>query len=165
MIWKWGLGIVGVLATIAALICGVGALLPLNHVSRAERLIPLNVEAVAARIWNVRAYPSWRGDIDLEIVGEDSDGVSYVETQDGERIAYRLTEPEPSRRFVATLTDQSLPFGGHWNFTLTPQGEATLVQIEEAGEIRDPLYRFFARFVFGYTSTMEGYLDKLEASA
>lgn len=165
MIWKWGLVTVGILVAVAAIIYIIGVVLPPGHVARAERLIPLNVEATAARLRDVRAYPSWRGEIDLEILSEDPEGVSYVETQDGERITYRLTEPEPGRRFVATLIDPSLPFGGHWTITLTPQGEATMVQIEEAGEIRDPLYRFFARFVFGYTSTMEGYLNKLEASA
>jgi hypothetical protein len=38
------------------------------------------------------------------------------------------------------------------------------VHIREDGVVRDVLYRFFARYVFGYTSTMEAYLNNLAAA-
>lgn len=161
---KWVLGIVGALVLIAGAIYAIGASLPREHVARAERVIAMPADAVAARLRAVRDHPSWRPGLEVDIRSEDASGVSYVETMDGEAIAYRFSETEPGRRFVSAITDEALPFGGQWTFTLTPQGETTLVEIEEAGVIRDPLYRFFARFVFGYTSTMESYLDRLEAS-
>lgn len=162
---KWLAGVVAALVLAVGAIYAIGFALPRNHVASVERSIPMPVEAVAARIRSVRDYPTWRPGTYVQVTGEDAGGVSYVETQNGDRVAYRLTETEPGRRFIAAITDEDLPYRGRWTYTLTPQGEATFVHIEEAGEIRDPLYRVFARFVFGYASTMEGYLDRLEASA
>jgi hypothetical protein len=87
-----------------------------------------------------------------------------VEIADGDRIAYRRTEPEADRLFVSEIADETLPFGGQWSITLTPDGAGTRVSIEENGHVRDPLYRFFSALVFGHTSSMELYLDKLAAS-
>lgn len=161
---KWTLGLAGVLVAIAALIYGVGVALPRHHIASVERVIPMSADMAAARLRTVRDYPSWRPGLDLEITAEEPGAISYIETQDGEHIAFRLTETTPGRRFVSTITDPTLPFGGAWTTTIEPRGGVSLVRIEENGEIRDPLYRFFARFVFGCTSTIEGYLDRLEAS-
>lgn len=163
--WRWVLWIVGGLAALGAATYALGFALPRDHVAQSSRLIPMPIEQAAARIRNVRAYPEWRGDIALEITGESEGAVAYIENQDGDRVSYRLTEPERGRRFVAVITDDTLPYGGQWTFTLTPEGDATRVTVEEDGEIRDPLYRVFARFVFGYTASMDAYLDRLEASA
>ncbi len=43
---------------------------------------------------------------------------------------------------------------------LYAEGDATL-RITERGEIRSAFFRFMARFIFGYTSTMETYLRDL----
>ena len=100
----------------------------------------------------------------MEDVAEDPDAITYIEVAEEDRIAYRLTEPARDSQFVATMTDPRLPFGGHWAITLTPEGAGTRVRIQEDGEVRDPIYRFFARFVFGYTSSMKNYLEGLGAS-
>ena len=42
-------------------------------------------------------------------------------------------------------------------------GEGTRVTLTENGEIYNPVFRFMARFVFGYDGTMRTYLDGLEA--
>ena len=162
---RWGFSIVAIVVLVVAAIYGIGASLPLHHSAHAERLASMPTTAVAARLRAVRDYPSWRPGLDLVVTSENQGAITYIETLDGDRIAYRLTEPEHGRRFVSAITDETLPFGGHWTITLTPQGDSTLVRIEEDGDIRDPIYRFFARFVFGYTSSMESYLDQLQASA
>ncbi|MBY0423605.1 MAG: SRPBCC family protein, partial [Parvularculaceae bacterium] len=118
---------------------------------------------IAAIIRDVEGYPRWRGVVVEDVVVE-ADAVTYVEISEGDRIAFRLTEPIRDGQFVATMTDPALPFGGRWTITLTPDDSATRVRIEEDGEIRDPLYRFFAHFVFGYTSSMKSYLKNLGAS-
>jgi len=55
-----------------------------------------------------------------------------------------------------------LPFGGSWTIALAPEGEGTRVSIEERGEVRDPLYRFFSHFIVGHEGTMRTYLADLE---
>jgi hypothetical protein len=37
------------------------------------------------------------------------------------------------------------------------------VTITERGEIRNPIFRAVARYVFGYGATMEAFLDELRA--
>lgn len=160
---KWLLGIVGVLVAVVALIYVIGFSLPREHVAHAERVIPQSIEDIAARIRDVRAYPGWR-DVAVENLRADRDAIAYVEIADGDRIAYRRTEPEADRLFVSEIADETLPFGGQWSITLTPDGAGTRVSIEENGHVRDPLYRFFSALVFGHTSSMELYLDKLAAS-
>ena len=158
---RWIGVIVAVLVAAGALVYAIGAALPRAHVARVEGVVPMPADAVAARIRGVRDYPRWRPGVTVDSLGAADGGVSYVETNDGDRIAYTLTEPQPGRRFDTTITDQTLPFGGRWTFDLESQGSSTRVRIEENGVIRDPLYRFFARFVFGYTSSMQGYLRAL----
>jgi len=160
---KWVLGIVGAIIALVAIVYGVGASLPQDHVAHVERVIPQPIDAVAARIRDVRAYPEWRN-VELADVAESDGAITYVEIADGDRIAYRRTEPEPGRVFVSVITNETLPFGGQWTFTLTTEGANTRVAIEEAGVVRDPLYRFFSHFIFGQTSTMEQYLDFLASS-
>lgn len=161
---KWVLGALAILVVIGGAIYGIGAAQPREHVARAERLIDMPTDAVAARLRDVAAYPNWRSGVTVEIVSQTPEALDYVEIADGERIAYRRIEPWPGR-FVSTITDETLPFGGAWTITLEPRGAQTLVKIEENGEVRDPIYRFFARFVFGYTSSMEAFLAALAASA
>ena len=45
---------------------------------------------------------------------------------------------------------------------LIPDGEGSTVTITERGEIYNPVFRSLARFMFGYTSTMDKTLDALE---
>jgi hypothetical protein len=113
----------------------------------------------------VEVYGAWRSGVVVEDIARSEGATTYVEIADGDRIAYRLTEPERDTRFVATIIDDTLPFGGAWTITLAPEGAATRVRIREDGDVRDPLYRFFARYVFGHTSSMEAYLDSLAATS
>jgi Polyketide cyclase / dehydrase and lipid transport len=161
-----GIIIVGVvLAGLIGIVFAIGMSLPKAHVARAERLAPAPADVIAARLRAVEDYPTWRPGVTVENIERRNGTIIYTEISDGDRIAFALSEPEPGRRFVSVMTDASLPFGGQWSIELDPRGESTLVRIEEDGEIRSPVFRFFARFVFGYEMTMRKYLDALEASA
>lgn len=157
-------GAVLVIVLLAGGVFTLGAMTPANHSVEASRKIAAPPERVAARIRDVAAYPDWRPGVGVEDLTAGADAISYVETAEGDRIAYRLTEPEPGARFVATITDETLPFGGAWTISIEPAGAGARVHIREDGVVRDVLYRFFARYVFGYTSTMEQYLDSLAAA-
>lgn len=161
---KWLLGAVSAIALIGVAIYAIGAAQPVRHTAEAARLISMPEDAVAARLRAVRAYADWREGVAVEIIAETPDALTYAETADGETITYRRTEPRPGI-FVSTIIDETLPFGGAWTITLEPQGAQTLVRIREDGEVRDPIYRFFARFVFGHTATMEAFLAALAESA
>jgi hypothetical protein len=163
-LWKILVGAVLAIAFLAGGVFALGATTPATHSAEASREIAAPPERIAARIRAVGAYPAWRPGVAVENLVADSDAVTYVEIAEGDRIAYRLTEPEADARFVATITDESLPFGGAWTITIEAAGEGARVHIREDGVVRDVLYRFFARYVFGYTSTMEAYLNNLAAA-
>ena len=63
---------------------------------------------------------------------------------------------------VTRIVDKELPFGGSWTWEISPAAEGgSRVSITENGEIYNPFFRFMARYVFGYTGTMETYLRNL----
>jgi hypothetical protein len=57
-----------------------------------------------------------------------------------------------------------MPFGGTWTYLFSPGLEPTSVNrvmIVEDGQIYNPFFRFLARYIFGYTQSMESYLADL----
>ena len=74
-------------------------------------------------------------------------------------IVMTVGEQSPPSRFVTKIDDASQPFGGTWTFEIVPVSEGrTRLTITERGEIYNPIFRALARFVFGYTSTMDSFL-------
>jgi hypothetical protein len=62
------------------------------------------------------------------------------------------------------MADRGLPFGGTWTFEIAPAGGGgSDLRIREDGQIYNVLFRFMARFFFGYTASIEGYLRDLGA--
>lgn len=161
---SWLLWVVGAVAVSAALVYGVGMALPVEHLARAERAIAAAPDDVAARIRDVRGHAQWRK-VGIEIVAEAPGRTSYRETSGDETINFELVEAPDARKFTSTILDKDLPFDGTWTITLSDTEGGTRVAIEERGRVKDALYRFFSRFVFGHTATMEAYLDALAAAS
>ncbi|PYP70520.1 MAG: hypothetical protein DMD41_14750, partial [Gemmatimonadetes bacterium] len=69
----------------------------------------------------------------------------------------------PPRRLVRRIADPKLPFGGTWTWEITAAPGGSTLTITEDGEIYNPIFRFVARFILGYTGTMESYLKALAA--
>lgn len=70
-------------------------------------------------------------------------------------------ESDAPRRLVTQIADPNLPFGGTWTTVITPADGESEVRITEGGEVRNPVFRFMSRFVFGLTATMDTYLRDL----
>ena len=157
--WKWAAGIAALPLAAAAIVYGVGALLPRSHVARAEAVMPAPPAAVAALVRDVAGQPRWRSGVTaIELVERRGEALRYIERQSGDSILFDLVEEAPDARFRSTIADPDLPFGGAWTIALAPEGAGTRVRIEEHGEVRDPLYRFFSALVFGHDGTMKAYL-------
>ena len=81
-----------------------------------------------------------------------------------QKIVYELVEARPPERLAVRIAGQGLPFGGTWTFHITPlAGGGSELRIDEDGEIYNLIFRFMARFFFGYTASIEGYLRDLGA--
>ncbi len=66
----------------------------------------------------------------------------------------------PSRR-VTRIAEKNLPFGGTWTIDIAPAPEGSVVRVTEDGEIYNVIFRFAARYFFGYTESIEGLLRDL----
>jgi hypothetical protein len=86
----------------------------------------------------------------------------WIEEGSSGRITLAVQRADPPRVLVVRIADRDLPFGGTWTYEIAadPAGGSVLT-ITEDGEIYNPLFRFMARFVFGYDSTLASYLESL----
>jgi hypothetical protein len=155
MRWVWLIG--GGLVVLVALIAAIGAMLPrAHHAARKARF-----QQPPAAIYGVLiGPPDWRRDLTAWGPLPQKDGRTQWWEQDshGQKIAFELVESQPPARRVVRIADQGLPFGGTWTFEIVPAGDGALVRVSEDGEIYNVIFRFMARFFFGYTASIDGYL-------
>jgi hypothetical protein len=146
---KWVYLAGGGLLLLIAIVALIGAMLPQGHRATRQARYHKKPEAIYLAV----AGPvDWRSDVKAS--GELPD-------RDGRKITYELVEDKlPSRR-VTRIADKNLPFGGTWTMEISPTSEGSVVRITEDGEIHNAMFRFLARFVFGYTASIEGYLRDL----
>ncbi|MDX1647901.1 MAG: SRPBCC family protein [Longimicrobiales bacterium] len=155
---RWLGAAVVLLLVAAAGIWIIGSLLPVEHRATVSRTVPADVEVVWQRIDRVDGWPTWRN-VRVDMLSGDS-----VRVYDAwETLTYRIERPRP-RTLVTEIVTAGLPFGGRWIWSVAPDDEGAVVTLVEEGEVYDPFFRFFSRFVFGHDSTMRSVLDELEAS-
>ena len=162
---KWLL-IVGmvltVIATLAGVIALIGSRLPRAHVASRATEVPAPPEAVWQAITDVDAFPMWRSDVArVERLPDRAGKTTWVEHSRSGRIPLTIERTDPPRMLVTRIADPDLPFGGTWTYEIAPAPAGSSVKITEAGEIYNPFFRFMARFVFGYETTMASYLAAL----
>ena len=158
---RWILIVIASIAALAAVVWGVGAALPETHVAATRATYGQPPDAIFAAITDVAAHPAWRPDVDsVEVLAERP--LRWREIGTYGSITYRAETVAPPFRFVARIDDPAQPFDGRWTWRIDPDdGGGSVVSITEEGEIHSPLFRFFARFVFGYHATQEAYLRAL----
>lgn len=160
---KWILIALGAIVVLVALVGIVGALLPRGHVASRRARFAQSPEALWAAISSFESLPAWRADLKRIERLPDRDG-HPVWREEGKfgKLTYEIVEVVPPKRLVTRIADPDLPFGGSWTWEIEPAGAGgATVRITENGEIKTPIFRFMARFVFGYTSTMEQVLKGL----
>ena len=155
-------GLIALVTFATVIVFLIGNAIEPRHSTQVARSVLATPAEVAKLIRNVEAYPSWRHGVSISDLQKHETEATYVETAFGDVIAYRLDEKSRDKLFVATITDKTLPFGGTWTFEISTDGGATTLMIREDGVIRDPFYRFFAKYVFGYDSSIVSYLNSLE---
>ena len=159
---KWLLIIVGGLLALIALMWLIGSRLPQGHVATRIARYKQPPEKIWETITNVEGMVSWRTDLKGVKRSPDKNGLpAWVETSGMGEMPLEVTESAPPRRRVTKIADPKLPFGGTWTYEIEPVEGGSTLRITERGEIYPAMFRFMARFFFGYTSTMEQYLKSL----
>lgn len=150
------------IVAVVAIIVVVGAMLPKSHTATRQARFRQSPEALFAV---VSGMPDWRPSIKKYEALPPVDGRQrWRETTSwGDAVLYELMESTPPFRRRTRIADPSLPYGGTWTFHLSPEGDSTMLRITEDGEVRNVVFRFLSRFVFGHTGNIEGYLRELGA--
>jgi uncharacterized protein YndB with AHSA1/START domain len=133
---KWILWIVVSMIAIVGVIALVGYFLPVGHEASRSAEFNKPPEAVYALISDLKGYSAWwpENEVNVEVV-----------------------ETVPPTRFVTRIVGETA-FGGTWTMEIVPTPQGSRLTITERGEIYNPIFRTLAKFVFGYTSTMESCL-------
>jgi polyketide cyclase/dehydrase/lipid transport protein len=160
---KWIVIAIGTISLTVALAALVGSRLSKSHRASREQTFAVPPSAVWTAITDVEAFPSWRTDVRKVQRLPDRDGRPvWIEEGDSGKITLAVERWEPPRILVARIADPSLPFGGSWTYEITPVGDESRLRITEDGDIYNPLFRFMARFIFGYEGTIRSYMSSLE---
>jgi hypothetical protein len=134
---KWALRTVVLLVAIAGAIALVGFFLPVAHEASKSAEFNKPPEAVFALLSDINNYGSW---------------------WDGADVKSEVVESVPPARIVTKVVGET-QFGGMWTIEIAPIPTGSRVTITERGEIYNVVFRALAKFVFGYTSTMESCLQ------
>ena len=159
---KWvyliGAGVVLLLAIVAL----IGAMLPRHHRATRQARYRQKPEAI---YFTLAGPVDWRSDVKASGSLPDRDGRKRWWEQDshGHKITYELVEDQMPWRRVTRMAEKNLPFGGTWTIDISPVPEGSVVRITEDGQIHNAIFRFMARFLFGYTGSIETYLRDLGA--
>lgn len=160
---KWVLIGIAVVGGLIALVAAIGAFVPRTHVATRSMRLAQPPDSVWSALTDFERHPSWRTSLKAIERAPDREGHPvWVETdaRNG-RLPIEYVEMVPPTRLVGRIADSDLPFGGTWTYEVEPADGGIRVRITERGEISNVFFRFMARFVFGYTATMEAYLRAL----
>jgi hypothetical protein len=159
---KWVLWIFVILAGILILIALIGWLLPKAHSVTRETRFHQPPDAIWKAITDIDAMPSWRQGLKSIKHLPDQNGMpAWVETSDSGTIPFETLISQPPSKLVIRIADPKLPFGGTWTYEIALTANGSTLRIREDGEVYNPVFRFLARFVFGYSGTLDTYLKSL----
>ena len=165
--WKSILYAVAAVVAAGAAFLGSGFLMPREHEAQTERLI----QAPPARVWalvsGMDGMTSWLSGTASVVRMPDENGHAMWKVADrsGGTLVYVTRREEAPTTVVREVRDPAGNFGGTWTITLAPEGGATRVSIVENGWIAAAPFRPVQRFIIGYDSAMNTYLDDLSRAA
>jgi len=134
---RWIIWIVASLVAVVGLVALAGYFLPVSHEASRSAEFSRPPADVFALVSDLKGYPAWwpEGEVAVEVV-----------------------ESVPPSRFVTRVVGETA-FGGTWTMEIAPTPGGSRLTITERGEIYNPVFRALARFVFGYTGTIESCLS------
>lgn len=162
--------VVGVAVLLFAGMALAGLALPTAHVASRTTSVARSPAEVWHALTDRTAQPQWRRGLRrLEPLPDVDGSPSFREHSRHGVITFVVDEsiaPDAGRtgRLVTRIADDTLPFGGRWIHEVADQaGGGTRVTITEEGVVRNPVFRFLSRFVFGHTASIDAFLRDLAA--
>ena len=160
---KWVLIGVASLALVLAIAAFIGSRLAQSHRASLTRTFPDAPDVIWSAITDVDAFPSWRSGVTrVERLPDRNGYPAWIEEGRSGKLTLAVERMERPHVLVGRIADPNLPFGGTWTYEIVADGNGSRLTITENGEIYNPLFRFMARFIFGYEGTIRGYMSSLE---
>ena len=161
---KWLTRIIVVLLVAGVSIFLVGTMLPQDHTASRTAHLTQSPDHVWATITDVAAFPSWRSEVDsvTQLAPHDGKMVWREISKHQNKLTYEAETSVPPEHLVTRIVDKGLPFGGSWDFAISPDGEGSKISITEKGEVYNPVFRVVSR-VMGQTPSIDAYLTALAA--
>jgi hypothetical protein len=154
--------VVGALLALIVVAIVIGGRLSRDHVAVVRARYAAPVDSVWAVLSDPLSSASWRKDVKrVEKLADINGHPAWREEASFGPAAFELTQSIDRVSRTVRIADDSLPFGGEWEYRLAPSGNGTELTLTERGFVKPPLFRFMARFLFGYTGTMRDYLRNL----
>lgn len=159
---RWVLIIIGALAGIVVIIALVGLLLPRTHRVTSRLSLPQPPATVWATVRDFSQVAAWWPDVKKVERLEDAEGKErWRESMSGDMaLNLRIEEERPPSRMRSVIEETGEPFGGEWIYSISPDGNGTVIEITEAGWVSNPIFRTVARLM-GHHKTMDSYLTAL----
>ncbi|MBW2454588.1 MAG: SRPBCC domain-containing protein [Deltaproteobacteria bacterium] len=140
----------------------IGALMDREHVGQGAAVVAAPIEEVWTTVSAFDKTSQWAPDFESVRRASDVKGLpSYEVSGDGYSLTFTFTEVVPPERLVAKLEDHAQNYGGEWTYELSTVAGGTRIAITERGWT-EPAYFRFMLWLFGYDTTIEGYLDGLQ---
>jgi uncharacterized protein YndB with AHSA1/START domain len=153
--------VVAIVVLLAA-ITVIGAMLPREHRATGTAEFRRDPRTVWSVLTDFPALAAWMPGVTQVAPAAPADGhPRWAMTTEEGRMTIEVVEVTPPRRLVTRIVGDELPFGGTWTYNLSPTATGTRLTIVEDGWISNPLYRFFARYVFGLSTTIDRSLRAL----
>jgi len=154
----WASIIIGSIVVVIVLVVVIGLALPKVHSASVTARYKQPPEEIFEAISDWRGFPKWRGDLKSvkERAGE-AGRVSWIEIGRMGEMPLEVLESDPPRKLVCRIASNKLPFGGTWTYQIEPTADGCTLAITEDGEVYNPIFRFMARFFFGYAATLRAY--------
>jgi uncharacterized protein YndB with AHSA1/START domain len=160
---KWVLVGIIVVALALALAAFIGSRLAQSHRASVARTFSVPPDVIWAAITEVEAFPSWRSGVKrIERLPDRNGFPVWIEEGRSGKMTLAIERMERPRILIGRIADPNLPFGGTWTYEIAADGDGSRLTITENGEIYNPMFRFMARFIFGYEGTIRSYMSSLE---
>jgi hypothetical protein len=151
---------------------GIGTSLPIEHHADCTASFDGTQQYLFEAVADDGTSTKWRPDIASAVLVSGSGPTAVWRETDvhGGVRTYRTTAYVDGQKLARTIDYiPGMPFAGTWTYEISrdefpPAHESSAVSyvsIHEDGQIYNPFFRFLARYVFGYTQTMDTYLTDL----
>lgn len=160
MTWLWIT--LGTLLALVALVLAIGAMIDRTHVATVREIYQAAPDEIWSAIATFEKMPDWRKGVKRVEVLKPLQGLRRIrEHSSFGPMTFLVDEEVPSQKLVLRIADENQGFGGTWTYQIRKVEGGTELAITEDGFIDNLLFRFMARFIFGYYGTMRRYHEDL----